>query len=130
MVTAEYHFEGVHSATCSEDGQVIVVNVTGADGRCALAIPAKAIPQACVTLLEANAEALRRTGDPTIQASEIRAMEVRQHPDPDRAILAITIHTGAAPVSFSLPEKMLVNFARGVLERRGLLAVDRPSKTQ
>jgi hypothetical protein len=130
MAPTEYHFEGVHSAASSEDGEFVVLNVTGADGMCGLAVPAKTIPRVCLALLEADAEARRRTGDKTIQSSEIRSMEVLSHPQADKVILAITVHSGAAPVGFSLPESTLVNFALGVLEKRGLLTTERSSKLQ
>lgn len=130
MPEAIYHFEDIHSASSSEDGQNIILNVTGADGISGISIPAKTIPRVCIAILEANAEAKRRSGDKTIQASELRAMQVLKHPDPDKAVLAITIHTGAAPLAFALPETQLVNFARGVLERRGLIKVDRPPISQ
>jgi hypothetical protein len=130
QTTAEYHFEGVQSAQCTDDGQVIILNTIGPDGTCSLAVPAKAVPHVCLMLLAANADARRRTSDRAIQASEIRAMEVLPHPQSEKAILAITIHSGAAPVGFCLDEKMLVNFARGILERRGLLIPNRPPTVQ
>jgi hypothetical protein len=130
LTEIQYHFEGVHSASSSEDGQHILLSVSGDAGVCGISIPAKTIGPICSTLLEANAEARKRSGDKTIQASAIRSMKVLNHPDPDQAILAITIHTGAAPVAFSLPQATLVNFARGVLERRGLLPIELPSRPQ
>lgn len=130
MTTENYQFESIHSATSSIDGEHVILSVTGAGGVCGLSLPAKTIPHACAAMLEANAEARRRTGDKTIQASELRAMNVLEHPDPSKVVLAITIHTGAAPIGFALSETLLVAFAQGVLERRGLLPTERPRTHQ
>lgn len=131
MTVAAYHFERIHSAASSEDGENVILNVTGADGGiCGISLPTKTIPHVCMTILEANSEALRRTGSKIMQSTEIKGLKILKHPDPNKAVVAITIHSGAAPMAFDLPRTLLADFARGVLEGQGLLKVDIPSKPQ
>jgi predicted amino acid dehydrogenase len=130
MSDGQYHFQDIHSVSCTEDGQHLLLNVTGAAGVCGITIPEKIVGRVCMYLLEMSAEARRRSKEKTIQSSKIREIMVMKHHDPEQAILAITIHTGAAPIAFDLDEKQLVEFARGILETRGLLPVQTPERRQ
>lgn len=126
-----YHFETIHSAKSTDDGKHIVLHVTGATGICGISIAAKDVPRGCAMLFQASAEARRKSRDDTIQAVSINGIKlISPRGSTDQVVLAITVETGAAPIAFQLSEKSLVDFALGILQTKGLLNEDRPSKRQ
>jgi hypothetical protein len=123
----EYHFKDVHSASTSEDGQNIVLNVTSPDGMFGISIPEAAIGRTCGLLLEASARARKITGSDTIQASEMQAFGLRKHQDPEKAIVTVTLQVGAAPLALVTTRKRLIGLARAILETEGQIDPHRPA---
>jgi hypothetical protein len=115
-----YHFENLHAAGPTPDGQHVVLQVTGAAGIVGLSLPAEHMARAVGMLLEATAAARAISGSDTIQAVEIKKLGVLQPPG-GSAVLAVTVHEDAPPIAFRLSRQQLVDFARGILETEGVL---------
>jgi hypothetical protein len=129
-MSGEYHFQDIESASVTEDGQNIILNVTNPSGKCGVLIPEKSIGRVCGILLEASSRARKITGDKTIQASEMQAFGLLKHPDPEKAIVTVTLHTGAAPLALTTTRKQLIQLARGILETEGQIESRRAGPTQ
>lgn len=129
-MAGEYHFQDIESASVTEDGQKIILNVSSPEGKCGVLIPEKTIGRIVGMLLEASARARKVTGDKTMQVNEMQAFGLLRHPDPEKTILTVTLHTGAAPLALTTTRKQLIQLARGILETEGLIESIRSGPTQ
>jgi hypothetical protein len=121
MADIAYHFRTVTAASPTDDGQSIVLTVEGAAGECGISIPTETAGRAALLILEASAGARQISGNRTLQAVGLKEICLFDHPDRSKVVLAITIHSGAAPLSFELRRSDFQDFALGVLQTMGIL---------
>ncbi len=129
-VDVDFHFENIHAASFSEDGKHLILQVTGATGISGISIPASEVPRIVAMLMSVAGQAMKVSGDKMLRSMAIRQIKVLRTKKSDKEFLSVSLGTDTPPLVLDMSEKQLVDFARGILEMKGLIPSPRRGRSQ